>query len=71
MAVHRAWLVRRRRFIAERLMALHDSPLADALLRALALRALCSAAHAPELAADLVLRAGNFSRETPLCDQII
>ncbi|KAK9836971.1 hypothetical protein WJX81_003433 [Elliptochloris bilobata] len=48
----------RRRFIAERLMALHDSPLADASLRAIALRALCSAAAAPELAADLVLRAG-------------
>lgn len=40
-------------------MALHDSPLADAALRALALRALCSAAAAPELAADLVQRAGT------------
>jgi len=49
---------RRRRFVAERLMALHDSALADAPLRALALRALCAAAAAPELAADLVLRAG-------------
>ncbi len=39
-------------------MALHDSALADAPLRALALRALCAAAAAPELAADLVLRAG-------------
>ena len=43
-------------------MALHDSPLADAPLRALALRALCSTANAPELAADLVLRAGASHR---------
>lgn len=39
-------------------MALHDSPLADAALRALALRALCSAVAAPELATNLVQRAG-------------
>jgi hypothetical protein len=43
-------------------MALHDSALADAPLRALALRALCAAAVAPELAADLVLRAGARPR---------
>lgn len=49
----------RRRFVAELLMSLHDSPLADAAMRGVALQTICSApASAPMYAADLVQHAG-------------
>lgn len=45
--------------MAELLMSLHDSPLGDAAIRAVALRTLCSAPQsAPIYAADLVQHAG-------------
>ena len=51
---------RRRRFVAELLMALHDSALADSALREAALRVLCCVHAAPSYAADLSQQAGDF-----------
>ena len=50
---------RRRRFVAEQLMALHDSALADPALREAALRVLCCVHAAPAYAADLSQHAGD------------
>ncbi|BDA47572.1 probable nucleolar pre-ribosomal-associated protein 1 at C-terminar half [Coccomyxa sp. Obi] len=76
-AAERLWLLRllaagfrsaadgdifRRRFVAELLMSLHDSPLADAAMRGVALQTICSApGSAPMYAADLVQHAGVVS----------
>ncbi|CAL8471989.1 g11531 [Coccomyxa elongata] len=76
-AAERLWLLRllaagyrsaadgdifRRRFVAELLMSLHDSPLADAAMRGVALQTICSGpASAPMYAADLVQHAGVIS----------
>lgn len=49
----------RRRFVAELLMSLHDSPLADAQTRTSAMHALTAAAHLPGYAKVLMQRAGK------------
>ena len=52
-------MVCRRRFVAELLMSLHDSPLADAQTRRSAMHALTAATHLPAYAKDLLNRAGE------------
>ncbi len=48
----------RRRFAFELLMALHDSPVADAAAKAASLAALCRAARLPAAARDLAASSG-------------
>ena len=48
----------RRRFVPELLASLHDSPLADAAARDLALRTLCRAAAVPSMARQLASSSG-------------